>query len=85
MRTIISTVVCALFLTTALETSADDAVKTSQPPYKFGRQLDDEAPATPATAQQRDSEDQSVRSARAPYKPGRQADEQSDADSASKK
>ena len=87
MRTIISTFVTALFLSAAFATLADDAVKTSQPPYKPGRQLDDDNSGAPAAAERRADEDQAVKSARPPYKPGRQADEQSDADadSASKK
>ena len=88
MRTLISTLITALFLTTAFATLADDAVKTSQPPYKPGRQLDDGNSGAPAAAEQRAAdEDQSVKSARPPYKSGRQAEEQSDADAdtASKK
>jgi hypothetical protein len=84
MRTLISTFFGALLLTTALATWADDAVKTSQPPYKPGRQLDDGASSAPATAEQQGDGDQSVKSARAPYKPGRQADEQSDTDTSKK-
>jgi len=88
MRTTLSTFITALFLTTAFTALADDAVKTSQPPYKPGRQLDDGNSGAPAAAERSADEDQSVKSARPPYKPGRQADEQDDkseADTASKK
>jgi len=87
MRAVFSTFVTAVLLSFALTTSADegDAVKSSQPPYKPGRQLDDGNSGASGALEPAGSSAQPVKSAGAPYKPGRQAEEQSDTDTAPKK
>ena len=67
-RILIATALSTLALSTvSLATWADDGdpVKTSRPPYKPGRELDDDGV-------------QPVKPGRAPYKPGRQADQKQD-------
>ena len=78
MRTIVLTFVAAMLLAPAFTTWADDAVKSSQPPYKPGRQIDDDSSSSAPTPQSTADSDQSVKSSRAPYKPGRAVDEKTD-------
>lgn len=60
MRKILPVVVAAVLSAGTFAATADDSVKTQQPPYKPGRQADQDEPP--------------VKSGQAPYKPGRQAD-----------
>ena len=84
-RVLIATAFSTLAFSTLTPTTwADDgdSVKTSRPPYKPGREINDDgttesssaAQATPAS----DDASQPVKSSRAPYKPGREADDGQD-------
>ena len=60
----------------AFAADGNDTVKTSRPPYKPGREIDDESAqgnASPSTSSADDS--QPVKTGEPPYKPGRQLDE----------
>jgi len=83
----ITSTFAAVLLAFALTTSADegDAVKSSQPPYKPGRQLDDGNSGGSGALEPAGNSAEPVKSAGAPYKPGRQAEEPPDAGTASKK
>jgi len=63
---------------TAFAGDESDAVKTSRPPYKPGREIDDEALPAQGSAAADDS--QAVKSAKPPYKPGRELSEDAAAD-----
>ena len=76
--------------TTASAQDLDNSVKTSKPPYKPGRQIDEtdsvktgHEPYKPG--RQADDDDQTVRSGKPPYKPGRELDQDSVAGGNSKK
>jgi len=77
----------------ALTTSAADegnSVKSSQAPYKPGRQIDESDSVKGAhepykPGRQADDSEQDVRSGKQPYKPGRELDEASSAGRDSKK
>jgi len=76
----------------ALTTSAADegtSVKTSQPPYKPGRQIDESDSVKTAhepykPGRQADDSEQPVQTAKPPYKPGRAVDQDSPAEGDSK-
>jgi hypothetical protein len=85
MRTLVLTFLAAMLLAAALTTLADDAVKTSQPPYKPGRQLDEDNSRSSTASEPATNGDAAVKAARAPYKPGREAEEQPEPSTASRK
>jgi hypothetical protein len=67
-----------------------NSLKTSQPPYKPGRQIDESDPVKTARepykpGRQADDSEQDVRSGKPPYKPGRALDQDSAAGPDSKK
>jgi hypothetical protein len=67
-----------------------NSLKTSQPPYKPGRQIDESDPVKTARepykpGRQADDSEQDVRSGKPPYKPGRALDQDSAAGTNSKK
>jgi hypothetical protein len=77
----------------AVATSAADegnSVRTSQPPYKPGRQIDETDSVETAReaykpGQQADDSGQDVRSGKPPYKPGRALDQDAAAERDAKK
>ena len=78
MKKILSIIAAATLSAAIFTATADDSVKTSQPPYKPGRQIDDDAVKTSQPpykpGRQADQDEPPVKSAQQPYKPGRQAD-----------
>jgi len=89
----IAAAMAAALSAVALTTSAADegnSVKSSQPPYKPGRQIDENDSVKTARepykpGRQADDSEQDVRSAKSPYKPGRALDQDSAAGRDSKK
>ena len=83
-RILIATALSMLVVSTAAMTTwaatDDDEVKSSRPPYKAGRQIEDEGStdkrgdAAPS-ASALDEGSGPVKSSRPPYKPGREADD----------
>jgi hypothetical protein len=81
-RVLIATAFSTLaFSTLTPATWADDgdAVKSSRPPYKPGREINDDGATDSSSAAQAtaasDDGSQPVKSSRPPYKPGREADD----------
>jgi hypothetical protein len=89
-RVLIATAFSTLAFSTLTPTTwADDgdAVKSSRPPYKPGREINDDGATDSSSAAQAtaasDDGSQPVKSSRPPYKPGREADDGQDAGKAS--
>jgi len=90
---LIAAAMAAALSAVALTTLAADegnSVKTSQPPYKPGRQIDESDSVKAARepykpGRQADDSEQDVRSGKPPYKPGRSLDQDSMAGSDSEK
>jgi len=86
IATAFSTLAFSMLTPTTSSADEGDAVKSSRPPYKPGRQIDDGATTESSSAAQAtaasDDGSQPVKSSRPPYKPGREADDGQDTGSA---
>ena len=73
----LSTLAFSTLTVTTCAADDGDSIKTGRLPYKPGRQIDDDASASPSY-----DGSESVKSGSAPYKPGRQIDDGASADGA---